>query len=129
MSAGDYSGPIITRLSSSDPLVKLYGPAQIKLANGTSTANPLATTIRFVNATRGEGQIHNDNVKAWQVKVGRRFKFGRQEVEAAVNIYNILNAAGFQQYASGANRQYAPADYLRKFNRQPPRAFQPRSPS
>jgi len=124
MSAGDYSGPIITRLSSSDPLVKMYGAAQIKLANGTTAANPLATTIRFVYPTRGEGQIRNDNVKAWQVKVGRRFKFGRQEIETAVNVFNILNAGGFQQYATGANRQYAPADFLRPFNRQPPRAFQ-----
>jgi hypothetical protein len=56
--------------------------------------------------------------------VGRRFTFGRQQIEASLNVFNLLNAGYFQQYASGANRQYAPADYLRKFNRQPPRAFQ-----
>ena len=75
-------------------------------------------------STRGTGQIRNDTVKAWQVKVGRRFKFGRQEIETALNVFNVLNAGSFQQYATGANRLYAPADYMRKFNRQPPRAFQ-----
>jgi hypothetical protein len=124
LSAGDYSGPIITRLSASDPNVTMYGPAQIRLADGRTTPNPLATTIRFFYATRGEGQIRNDLVKAVQAKVGRRFGFGRQEVEVALNVFNILNASGFQQYATGANRLYAPADYLRKFNRQPPRALQ-----
>jgi hypothetical protein len=124
MSAGDYSGPLLTRLTSSDPSVTMYGPAQIKLADGKSTPNPLATTIRFANATRGEGQVANDTTRAWQVKIGRRFQVGRQQFEASVNIFNVLNAGYFQQYASGANRQYAPADYLRKFNRQPPRAVQ-----
>jgi hypothetical protein len=124
MSAGDYSGPLLTRLASNDPLVTMYGPAQIKLADGRTTPNPLATTIRFANATRGDGQVRNDTTKSWQLKVGRRFKLGRQEIEAALNVFNVLNAGYFQQYATGANRQYAPADYLRKFNRQPPRAFQ-----
>jgi len=124
LSAGDNSGPILTRLSSGDPLVTMYGPGQIRLANGTTAPNPLATTVRFVYPTRGEGQIRNDTTKAWQIKVGRRFTLGRQVIEASLNVFNVLNAGYFQQYATGANRQYAPADYLRKFNRQPPRAFQ-----
>ena len=124
LSAGDYSGPILTRLSSSDPNVTMYGPAQIRLADGRTAPNPLATTIRFANATRGEGQVGNDTVRTLQAKVGRRFTIGRQQIEASLNVFNILNAGYFQQYASGANRLYAPADYLRKFNRQPPRAFQ-----
>lgn len=57
-------------------------------------------------------------------KIGRQFTLGRQQIEASLNIFNILNSGYFQQYATGANRQYALADYLRKFNRQPPRAFQ-----
>ena len=94
------------------------------MANGLTAANPLATTIRFAYPTRGEGQIRNQSVKALQVKVGRRFNLGPQEIEAAVNVFNVQNAGDFQQYATGANRKYAPADFLRKFNRQPPRAFQ-----
>lgn len=124
LSAGDYSGPIINRLSASDPNVTMFGPAQIRLADGRTAPNPLATTIRFANATRGDGQIRNDIVKTLQAKVGRRFKLGRQEIEAALNVFNIMNAGSFQQYAGGANRLYAPADYLRKFNRQAPRGFQ-----
>jgi hypothetical protein len=121
LSAGDNSGPIIDRIATADPT---YGPSQIRLANGLTAANPLATTIRFAYPTRGEGQIRNQSVKALQVKVGRRFNLGPQEIEAAVNVFNVLNAGDFQQYATGANRKYAPADFLRKFNRQPPRAFQ-----
>ena len=124
MSSGDYSGPLLMRLSSTDPNVRMYGPAQIRLANGRTAPNPLATTIRFANASRGEGQIRNDTARALQFKAGRRFSLGRQQIEVAVNVFNVLNAGYFQQYAAGANRQYAPADYLRKFNRQPPRAFQ-----
>jgi hypothetical protein len=124
VSAGDFSGPLLLRLAASDPAVTMYGPAQVRLADGRTTPNPLATTIRFANSTRGDGQIRNDTMKALQLKVGRRFRLGRQEIETSLNIFNVLNSAYFQQYASGANRQYAPADYLRKFNRQPPRAFQ-----
>lgn len=120
LSAGDYSGPIVMRIAAADPT---FGPSSFKLPTGSNVSNPLATTIRFKNATRGEGQIRNESVKSLQLKLGRRFKIGRPEIEVAGNFFNILNAGNFQQYASGANQTYS-SNYLRKFNRQPPRAFQ-----
>jgi hypothetical protein len=121
LSAGDNSGPIVVRIAAADPV---FGPSSFKLPTGSTVSNPLATTIRFKYATRGEGQIRNESVKALQFKIGRRFKLGPQEIEVAGSFYNILNAGNFQQYAAGANQEYSPANYLRKFNRQPPRAFQ-----
>jgi len=121
LSAGDYSGPILIRIPSADPT---FGPSSFRLPTGSNAANPLATTIRFKYATRAEGQVPNQSVKALQFKLGRRFKLGRQEIEVAGNFFNILNGGNFQQYTGGANQEYSPAIYLTKFNRQPPRAFQ-----
>ncbi|MBE3135683.1 MAG: TonB-dependent receptor, partial [Acidobacteria bacterium] len=121
LSAGDYSGAIVIRVPAADPT---FGPSSFKLSTGSTVSNPLATTIRFKYATRAEGQIRNESVKALQFKIGRRFKLGPQEIEVAGNFFNILNAGSFQQYAAGANQEYSTANYLRKFNRQPPRAFQ-----
>ncbi len=121
LSAGDYSGPIAIRIAAADPV---YGPSSFRLPTGSTASNPLATTIRFKYATRGEGQVRNESVKTFQFKVGRRFGFGRHEVEVAANVFNVLNAGNFQQYASGANQEYSTANFMRKFNRQPPRAFQ-----
>lgn len=120
LSAGDYSGPIAIRIAAADPT---YGPSTFRLPTGSTVSNPLATTIRFKYPTRGEGQIGNESVKALQFKLGRRFKLGPQEIEVAGNFFNVLNAGNFQQYAGGANQEYS-TNYLRKFNRQPPRAFQ-----
>lgn len=116
--AGDYSGWIVNRLVS-DPT---FGPANITLVNGNKVSNPLATAIRFAYPTRGESQIQNDTVRTLQLKIGRRFKLGRQEVELAGNIFNVLNWGSFQQYADGVNQTYSP-NYLRKFSEQPPRGF------
>jgi len=121
ISAGDYSGPILIRISAADPV---YGPQSFKLPTGSNVGNPLATTIRFKYATRGEGQIHNQTVKALQFKIGRRFRLGPQEVEVAANVFNVMNASSFQQWGGGANREYSSSEYLRRFNRQPPRAIQ-----
>jgi hypothetical protein len=120
LSAGDYSGPIAIRIAAADPT---YGPSTFRLPTGSTVSNPLATTIRFKYPTRGEGQIGNESVKGFQLKLGRRFKLGPHEIELAGNFFNVLNAGNFQQYASGANQEYS-TNYLRKFNRQPPRAFQ-----
>jgi len=72
----------------------------------------------------GEGQIRNESVGALQFKLGRRFVFGRHELEVALNSFNVLNAGNFQQYAAGANQEYSTANFMRKFNRQPTRGFQ-----
>jgi hypothetical protein len=47
--AGRYLGPVVIQRSSGDPL---YGPATIRLANGTTQPNPLATACRFAYGTR-----------------------------------------------------------------------------
>lgn len=120
MSAGDYSGPIVYRIAAAEPV---YGPSTFRLPTGSTVSNPLATTIRFRYPTRGEGQIANESVKALQFKLGRRFHLGPHEIELAGNFFNVVNNGDFQQYASGANQEYS-VNYLGKFNRQPPRAFQ-----
>ena len=72
-----YSGPIVTRLSAPD---LRFGPPTITLANGTTQPNPLATTIRFANATRGEGQVLNEPIRILQIRVGKMFKFDRNQL-------------------------------------------------
>ena len=124
LSAGDYSGPIVIRLPSNDPSLAVYGPSSFKLSTGSTVSNPLSTTIRFKYATRGEGQVRNESVGAVQFKLGRRFVLGRNELEVAVNVFNVLNAGNFQQYAAGANQGYSTANFMRKFNRQPTRGVQ-----
>ena len=121
ISAGDYSGPILTRLSAADPT---FGPSQITLANGTRQPNPLATTQRFYYETRGEGQVLNTPVRYLQLKVGREFKIGPHGFEIAANVFNAFNNGEHAQWASGANRFYSPEIYLQKFSRQAPRALQ-----
>jgi hypothetical protein len=118
--AGGYVGPVVTRLASADPL---FGPGTVTLANGTTQPNPLATAIRFANATRGDGQARNDTARYLQVHIGRIFKHGVQELEPALNIFNVFNTGAYTQWNTGANQLYSPA-YLSVFNRHPPRAFQ-----
>jgi hypothetical protein len=127
--AGGYVGPLVTRIAAADPR---FGPATVTLADGTTQSNPLATTIRFcgsttlpclANPTRGDGQVINDTAKYLQLKVGRRFTFGRQSVEPALNVFNVFNTGANTQWNTGANQLYNPG-VLQPFNRHPPRAFQ-----
>jgi len=120
VNAGDYTAPIVTRLAAGDPL---FGAARVTLANGTTQTNPLATTIRLAFPTRGEGQVLNESTKSLQVKIGRNFKFGRNNVMASLNVYNILNSGSNTQYADGANQLYSPL-YLSAYNKLSARAFQ-----
>jgi hypothetical protein len=120
VSAGDWTAPIVTRLATPDPR---FGPARVTLADGTTQANPLATTIRFAFPTRGEGQVLNEATKSLQLKIGRTFQFGLHRLTASLNIYNLLNSGSNTQYADGANQLYNPA-YLSATNRLSARAFQ-----
>ena len=52
--AGGYLGPVVVQNATGDPI---FGPGRVTLANGTTQANPLATSWRFAYATRSEGQI------------------------------------------------------------------------
>jgi Carboxypeptidase regulatory-like domain len=116
----DYSGPIVTRIAAPDPRI---GPARVTLANGTTQANPLATTIRFAFPTRGDGQVLNEPIRTAQLKIGRKFKLGRHQFEPSVNIYNLFNSGANIQYAVGNNQLYNP-NYLGQFNKLPARGVQ-----
>jgi hypothetical protein len=118
--AGGYVGPIVTRLAAADPV---FGSPTVTLANGTTQPNPLATTIRYQYPTRSEGQVRNDTAKYLQLKIGRNFRFGRQTIEPAFNVFNVFNTGANTQWNNGANQLYSPG-YLQPFNRHPPRAYQ-----
>ena len=117
----DYSGPIVTRLSAPDPR---FGPSTITLANGTTQPNPLATTIRFAYENRGEGQVLNEPIRTLQIRVGKIFKFDRNQPRGRVSVYNVLNSGANIQYRSpGGNQMYSP-NFLQAFNKLPARGFQ-----
>ena len=121
MVAGPWSGPIVTLLAANDPQVLQYGPA--RTANGQN--NPLATRMRFVFPTRGEGQVQAPAVKTLGLKVGKKIKLMRgPELELAGNVFNLLNAGNYFQYNySGANETFNP-NFLQMRNQQAARAFQ-----
>jgi hypothetical protein len=121
--SGGYTGALVDRLEANDPQVTRFGPATVRLANGTTQPNPLATRLRFVGPTRGDGQIRNDDAKYLQLKIGRAFKFRTQSLEPAINLFNVFNTPANTQWATGANQVYGTA-YLNRFNRHPPRALQ-----
>jgi hypothetical protein len=117
--AGGYLGPVITPVTA-DPV---FGPGQIRLANGTNQPNPLATTYRFAYGTRSDGQLRNETTKYLQLNLVRTFKFGRQSVDTGLGIFNVFNTGAHTQWNTGAQRINTPL-YLSRFNRHPPRAFQ-----
>jgi hypothetical protein len=127
--AGGYVGPVITRLAAADPV---FGPATVRLADGSTQSNPLAPTIRFcgadalpcaANPIRSDGQTINDTNRYLQLKIGRAFKVNGTTFEPALNIFNAFNTGAYTQWDTGANRLYS-STYLAVFNRHPPRAFQ-----
>lgn len=121
--AGGYVGPLLIQLPAGSPEVTQFGPATVRLANGTTQPNPLATRLRFQGPTRGDGQIRNDDAKYLQLKIGRIFRFGTRSIEPAANIFNVFNTPANTQWNTGANQTYSP-NYLARFNRHPPRSLQ-----
>lgn len=119
--AGEYQGPILTRLAAANPV---FGPTTVKLADGTSQSNPLATVIRFANATRGDGQTTVPVVRTVNLKAGRIFSVGRIRLEAAINVFNVLNEGRFYQWDyQGADQMFS-SYYQQKRNLQPARGAQ-----
>jgi hypothetical protein len=118
--AGGYLGPVVVQNPTGDPI---FGPGQIRLANGTTVSNPLATSWRFAYGTRGDGQVRNETTRYLQLNLGRTFRFGTQAIEAGLGIFNLFNTGAHAQWNTGANRLNSPL-YLSRFNRHPPRAFQ-----
>jgi hypothetical protein len=124
--SGPYSGPVVRRIAP-DPR---FGPPTVTLSNGRVVSNPLATTIRFARATRGDGQIKAPFLNVLNVRIGRNFVFGTRRFEAAFDMFNLLNGATDQQFFDGGNQLYS-SNYALKadgsffgVNRQPPRAGQ-----
>jgi hypothetical protein len=119
--AGPWSGAIVNLLDVNDPSLAVFGPA--RASNGQS--NPLSTRMRFVNGTRGDGQVMAPAVKTLGVKIGKRFGLGRdRQIEAAANFFNLMNAGDFTQYNySGASEMFNP-NFLQMRNQQSARALQ-----
>ena len=118
--AGGYLGPVLIS-AAADPV---FGPGQIRLANGTTQPNPLATAYRFAYATRSEGQVLNEATRYLQMNVGRDFSLGAQrKIEAQLGLFNVFNTGAHTQWNDGANILNGSL-YLSRFNRHPPRAFQ-----
>lgn len=116
--SGMWSGPVVRRLPAADPA---FGPSTVVLRNGRTVSNPLATVVRFANATAGDGQFTSDGVHAWNIRVGRRFSYGRWRFDPSLDLLNVVNAGSFQQFMGGANDQSSP-NHQRQTNIQAPRS-------
>ena len=118
--SGPYSGPVVTRIAAPDPR---FGPPTVTLSNGRVVANPLATTIRFANPTRGEGQLRLPGIHVWNARAGRSFQLPGARLDAYVDLLNVLNNDAFQQFTGGAQQTYSPF-FGRGTARQSPRTAQ-----
>ena len=122
--AGGYVGPLLIQLPANDPQVTQFGPSTVRLANGTTQPNPLATRLRFQGPTRSDGQIRNDDAKYLQLKIGRVFRFGTRSRSSRRRTSSTCSTPGANtQWNTGANQTYSP-NYLARFNRHPPRSLQ-----
>ena len=118
--SGPWSGPIVTRLPAPDPA---FGPPTVTLSNGRVVSNPLATPIRFANATHADGQFQLKAMQALNVRIGRTFAIGRGRLETAVDLFNVTNHNADQSVQNGTNQLYSPF-YGIGVTRQVPRALQ-----
>lgn len=119
--AGGYLGPVVVQNPTGDPV---FGPARVRLANGSTQPNPLATSWRFAYDTRSDGQLRNETTRYLQLNLNRSLRFaGQQSLELGLGIFNVFNTGAHTQWNTGANRLNTTL-YLSRFNRHPPRAFQ-----
>jgi len=122
-----WSGPIVFRLSSSDPEVTQFGPSTVTSVTGSRQSNPLSTRERFRFATRSEGQELLPVVVQLGLKLQYRIPLGgTHEALVGGSILNLTNGGdGFEWARGGANREYSgPTIFLQPGNLQPPRSFQ-----
>ena len=137
-----WSGPLVDRLSSSDPEVLQFGPSTVTSSTGARQSNPLANRNRFMcpedgdpftdgdyvlAATRGDCQQLRDTVQQVSFKVTKSFSLGgTHEVIVGGNVLNLFNGGnGYEWSRGGANRVYAgDTIFLQPGNLQPPRSFQ-----
>jgi hypothetical protein len=71
-------------------------------------SNPLATTIRFANATRDEGQFALPAMHLVNLRIGKDIRFGARRVEAALDVFNVANHDAFYLLEVGANQTFSP---------------------
>jgi Carboxypeptidase regulatory-like domain/TonB dependent receptor len=118
---GRWSGPILTRLTAPDPR---FGPTTVTLSNGRVVSNPLATTIRFSGATRDDGQFVLPATHYLNLRLGRGFALsGGRRLTVSLDFLNVVNAAGFQGFLTGANQLFS-ANYGKGGQVQIPRTEQ-----
>jgi hypothetical protein len=118
--SGVWSGPITTRLAAPDPQ---FGPPTLTLSNGRVVSNPLATTIRFANPTRDDGQFTLPAIHTLNLRIGKDVRLGPRRLEAALDVFNVANGGAFTLLAPGANQLFSP-QYGQGQVRQTPRAAQ-----
>jgi hypothetical protein len=118
--SGVWSGPIVTRLSAPDPR---FGPATVTLSNGRVVSNPLATTIRFANPTRDDGQFALPGMHILNLRFGKDVRLAGRRLETAVDLFNLTNHDAFSVLEVGANQTFSPL-YGQGRLRQAPRAAQ-----
>jgi hypothetical protein len=118
--SGVWSGPIVTRLAAPDPR---FGPPTVTLSNGRVVSNPLATTIRFANATRDEGQFALPAIHIVNLRIGKDIRFGARRLETALDVFNVTNHDAFYLLEVGANQTFSPL-FGQGRQRQTPRAAQ-----
>ncbi len=97
--AGGYLGPLQIQLAG-DPA---FGPSTVRLANGTTQPNPLATSWRFPFGRRADGQARNETMRFLQLQIGRDFRLRDQSVQASLGIFNVFNTGAHTQWNDGAN--------------------------
>ena len=122
--AGNWTGPVIDQLPSNSPLISVFGPSTVVSSTGVRQSNPLATRIRFLYPTRGEGQPRAPDVHIVGIKLGKRIGVGNgRNVELSGEVFNLLNAGNFTEFSrQGANRFYNPQTFKTYTNPQTPRA-------
>ena len=117
--AGPWSGPVLDRLSASDPEVTQYGPG----AANNAKDNPLATRFRFVGQDRGDLQVQAPTVHTIGLSAGKIVDLGPADLELTAQFFNLLDAYGHNQFTySSANRTYSP-NFLQLRSRQNARTF------
>lgn len=118
--SGSFTGPVVTRIAAADPQ---FGPATVTLSNGRVVANPLATTIRFAGADRGDQQVKAAARNEVNLRAGRKFNLAGTRLDASLDIFNVLNGGAPERFRADANQLYNP-NYLVAQNLQPPRVVQ-----
>jgi hypothetical protein len=95
--SGRWSGPILTRVSAPDPA---FGSPTVTLSNGRVVSNPLATTLRFAYATRGDGQMTTSHLHIWNVRVSQTFRLRGSAFLVAADLFNVRNDGADQNFQS-----------------------------